>query len=673
MKTTLQVIRGSGEFQTWETAILVSVPESLQFVWSTDFVGAAGGNWQVMRTSVPNAGQIVASGKTSPAPAAGKEALFSIVANAFLQATPPNSPGVKYSVVITPYDGANQPLGSASPAVTVTQKKETPQPPIQFGPSAVFPDLELVHYAEQIGQVPLTQILYGLATLKVRAVNHGNMPTDVIMLSVSDFNVLMSQQGPDAAVASLKPGASAEVTLKLEAVLPPPKSQLPQEQQFAEWHKQYKDRLGVDLRGLMAWVGPQASMPLNAYQEVSLYKGFGDSTPCQEGIHTIVFAAPEKAVCNGGVCLPLEEVRRHIHQRLDCRVVGYAAFVGQSPKFEAFGKARTAANGPAVDFTPSTKIPVASVSKVVTALAAIKVLAKHSKNPKTVDALDGPIGPYLPKDWKVDPNVASITFAQLLSHKSGVKDYGNNAQDYAKLKAFFTQKVNPNANTSCQGPDVADPKDAIVIDPKLKMNRCYSNYNFSIFRVLLPMIEGFQDTDPSQRAERLANQYVKIVQANVFDPVGAKNVECKPPAGSNIYAFSYAFPGSTPGHDWGDNTLGCGAAGWYLSVNDIAKVLISLNQKDGKVLSDAQFQVMESRQLGWDWFSYNGYRYLEKNGGWGANGTTISTSILIFGPSSPGPAFLGVLFMNSNLTREDDVGAHPVLHNAFLRAVRSFP
>jgi hypothetical protein len=62
----------------------------------------------------------------------------------------------------------------------------------------VFPDLELVHYAEQIGQVPAN----------ANSIRAGDV----------DFNVLMQQQGLGAAVTSLKPGASAEVTLKMEAV-----------------------------------------------------------------------------------------------------------------------------------------------------------------------------------------------------------------------------------------------------------------------------------------------------------------------------------------------------------------------------------------------------------------------------------------------------------------------
>jgi CubicO group peptidase (beta-lactamase class C family) len=95
-------------------------------------------------------------------------------------------------------------------------------------------------------------------------------------------------------------------------------------------------------------------------------------------------------------------------------------------------------------FLPSTKIPVASVSKVVTALAAIRILAKHNIS------LDAGIGGHLPSDWHLNPHVASITFRQLLSHRSGIKDYGNNSQDYATLKKFFTQSVDPTKQTMCQ-------------------------------------------------------------------------------------------------------------------------------------------------------------------------------------------------------------------------------
>jgi hypothetical protein len=96
--------------------------------------------------------------------------------------------------------------------------------------------------------------------------------------------------------------------------------------------------------------------------------------------------------------------------------------------------------------------------------------------------------------------------------------------------------------------------------------------------------------------------------------------------------------------DWGDDSLGVGAAGWYLAVDDIDKVLNSLNRNDGRVLTSAQLADMIATPMGWDTQTDGtGYRWVEKNGGWGANGTTISTSIALFGPG-----VFGALFMNSD-------------------------
>jgi len=344
-------------------------------------------------------------------------------------------------------------------------------------------------------------------------------------------------------------------------------------------------------------------------------------------------------VCDATQCVLIADVYNNIAARLDGKVVGYACTVG-SASLGAYshGQARTSANAPARMFLPSTKIPVASVSKVVTALAAIRVLAKHNVS------LDSGIGGHVPSDWQLDSHVATITFRQLLSHRSGIKDYGNNDQSYATLKNFFTQSVDPTKNTKCQPASVVNP--ANPINPNDK-SPCYSNYNFGIFRVLLPMIDGFVD-DPANRAAKLAAAYIKIVEKNVFEPVGAQGIDAKPPATgpqTNAYAFSYKYPGTTSGYDWGDDSLGVGAAGWYLAIDDIARVLYSLNKNDGRILTSAQLQDMQATPLGWDTKTDSkGYRWVEKNGGWGANGTTISTSIALFGPG-----VFGALFMNSDV------------------------
>jgi hypothetical protein len=158
--------------------------------------------------------------------------MFTIPASgtgSFLQAIPPATP-VKYTIAVAPHDAAKKPLGAASSAVTVMQVKNS-SPPIQFGPNAVLPSIELVHYTEKIGQVPLTQIFFATATVALRAVNNGSDTTDPISVSVTDFNVLMRQTGAAAKIGALKKGeSSAVITLNLSAVLPPPKSQTPQEQ-----------------------------------------------------------------------------------------------------------------------------------------------------------------------------------------------------------------------------------------------------------------------------------------------------------------------------------------------------------------------------------------------------------------------------------------------------------
>lgn len=386
----------------------------------------------------------------------------------------------------------------------------------------------------------------------------------------------------------------------------------------------------------------------NIPDEAHMYMGFYSAVygPVRvvafdtDGVGWSITAAVTKTekVCDATRCVSIADVYRNISARLDGRVVGYACSVG-SASIGAFssGHARTNANAPAQLFLPSTKIPVASVSKIVTALAAIRVLAKNNIS------LDSSIGGHLPSDWTLDPHVASITFRQLLSEQSGVKDYGNNDQSYATLKTFFTQAVDPTKNTPCGGPDVVNPANPINVMDK---TWCYSNYNFSIFRVLLPVIDGFVD-DPANRAVKLAAAYVKLVQQQVFEPVGAVGVDTKPPASgpqATAYAFSYAYPGTTVGVDWGDDSLGAGAAGWYLAVDDIDKVLYSLNKNDGRVLTSAQWMDMQATQIGWDALTDNtGYRWVEKNGGWGRNGTTISTSIALFGPG-----VFGALFMNSD-------------------------
>ena len=345
-----------------------------------------------------------------------------------------------------------------------------------------------------------------------------------------------------------------------------------------------------------------------------------------------------ETVSDGTKSVAILDVYNNVQKALNDNVVGYALTVGASSTGAySNGHARTDANSPPRLFLPSTKIPVASVSKVVTTLAAIPILAKHGI------PLETSISSYLPKDWTLDPYVKAMTFRELLGHRAGIKDYGNNSQSYDVLKKFFTQKVDPSMNQTCQPASVQDPPNPI--NPNNK-NTCYSNYNFSIFRILLPIIDGFSDFS-GDVALKLAQRYVAIVQKYVFEPVGAPGVDSKPPTSgpqASSYSLGYKYPGTTSGWDWGDNTLGVGAAGWWIAIEDIAKVLYSLNKDDGRILTHDQLTDMINTRLGWDISTTSGIRWIEKNGGWSMNGTSISTSIALLGGG-----IFAALFQNSDL------------------------
>ena len=274
----------------------------------------------------------------------------------------------------------------------------------------------------------------------------------------------------------------------------------------------------------------------------------------------------------------IRDMYREVHSRLDGNVVGYSCTIGSSSSLGAFswGSSRTTANPPAQIYLPGTKSHVASVSKFVTALAAIRYLG--NKTPAV--SLGDKIGGHLPNFWKLDPKVYNITIRQLLSHQSGIKQYGPDSETYDGIKDFF-ESLN----------DQSDPKDWI---PDGQYN--YSNWNFGIFRILLPVVDGFNAFSGDFQWP-MADRYIQIVQQNVFAPVGVSNVVPMPPTTgyqSDKYALAYKWPGASSGLDHGNFRDRVGAYGWWLSIENIIPVLRSLNNNDGKILSSTQLSDMRS-------------------------------------------------------------------------------
>ena len=656
--TRLKIVEFSKEFLKLSSAVTVNGQQSMKFRWETNQSSAVKGRWEVKNKSN---NQVVASGYTTTAPAPGKFSQFSLPKSTFLLSNPPSQNTI-FTISIRPTNASNQFIGNTSTLVQVTQLSAGNQPKMtQFNDGAVFPSVEMISFKEKIGMVKNTQIYFSGVDIKVRVSNKGNKKTDSIRLKLKDFKVLLRHNSPGVIVASLAPGQSKDISIHLDAVLPAARSQTPQAAQHKQWRRWYKDRCGSDLRAVMDWHGSQNNMPMNAHRETILaFEGWSEFTTMPSS----------QRICANNQCVNVCEIEKDIHQQLKGRAVGYSFFAGRYPKFGAGGFAQTKANGKAVPFTSKTKITVASVAKMVTAIAAVRILAQNNVS------LDAAVGPFFPADWNVGNFFQSVTFSQFLSQTSGIKDYGNVAMTYAQLQTFFEQNVPNNVTTACQPSSVINPANPV------NMNNpafCYSNYNTAIMRILLPRVAGLAvDNNMATRPQTLADQYEQLVQQNVFDLVGQPNVTCAPPS-ANDNAFAYNHPGDKAGFNWGNVDLTCGAAGWYLSVEDLAKILLSINNRDGKIFTEdstvSQFSVMRTRNLGLD---INNANQLEKNGGWsmgcdsnGANCGSISTSASIFGPAN-GPNMVGILFINSNISggASDGLGARQVMTNAYNNALK---
>jgi CubicO group peptidase (beta-lactamase class C family) len=224
-------------------------------------------------------------------------------------------------------------------------------------------------------------------------------------------------------------------------------------------------------------------------------------------------AALADKVCTARACISLSRLADSIDTQLKGNVVGYAALVGHSQAV-ASGLARTAADPPQLAMGPDVLVNVASVGKMFTTIAVLQSLARHHLS------IDSRIWPFLPPDWVKGPGVDTITFRELLTHRAGFR-----------LDSGLVFSTDDAAREQIrQGVQQLDKQ---VAD--------YNNIDFTIFRDMLPFMEGVRDPGPAARAAAATRFFISYVQRQVFDPVGIKDATCAPglrrvPVLSGMYA-----------------------------------------------------------------------------------------------------------------------------------------
>lgn len=240
------------------------------------------------------------------------------------------------------------------------------------------------------------------------------------------------------------------------------------------------------------------------------------------------------------------------------------------------GFARRAVDQPEIKASPTDRVNLASVSKMITAAAVASVLRQKNLPADTL------VAAFLPPLWNVHPAVKTLTFADFLTHRTGFdNDPGSN----------------PNKGYISDGSTYDEIKFSLEKGPtfKPKADYRYVNMNFNIFRIILPYLNSYNSStkkvtlaipagNPPDKF--LADTYVTVVNERVLQPSGVAYAGCSSetllrPSAINplprvpVLLYEYNNP-TRHGLDLGDQTLTCGASGWNLSVVDLSKVLQNL-------------------------------------------------------------------------------------------------
>ncbi len=289
----------------------------------------------------------------------------------------------------------------------------------------------------------------------------------------------------------------------------------------------------------------------------------------------------------------IDRFAANIKNELDGKTMGYGFAIYQNgSKVLEFthGLKRAVKDGGKLDFDNTSRLHIASMSKTLTAIATIQLLEKDGLTPDTK------IKDYLPPDWDLGQNVGKITFRDLMTHMSGIRANGPedcNGESYKQLKCKIKTGVR---------------LDSMAV-------QSYQNMNFALLRIIIPKLEGYEHLNGEANDTSTAYKYIRYVHSHIFDKCGLSGKGLThPDLAENVFYYEWPYK-SVTGQRFYDYALNTGAYGWYVSVDDYAKIINTLFNSN-ELLSNEWRDTMTTDGLGC--YTYKGKNggYFWHNGGW---------------------------------------------------------
>ena len=250
---------------------------------------------------------------------------------------------------------------------------------------------------------------------------------------------------------------------------------------------------------------------------------------------------------------------------------------GTLKRSHAYGSARLPVDNQ-MDFTLDKEINIASITKFYTAIGAMQLIYENGLT------IDSTIAKWLPASWQKGPGVQTLTFKDLLTHRSGLNS----------INSKFDSTLTYSGLQACIQTGIINPK-----------TRNYLNVNFALFRVLIPSLwSALPSAPPSIDIENDANtqfMYLLYMQYNVFDPLNLPLVGCYPEdrqTSTLYYNVNDSVLGNS-GVYYGDWNPTCGGGGYFMTVHEMAKVNAYFEHTQLLLPNDVK-KVMKDNYIGFE-------------------------------------------------------------------------
>ena len=276
-----------------------------------------------------------------------------------------------------------------------------------------------------------------------------------------------------------------------------------------------------------------------------------------------------------------------LQNALRASVGGYSAQLRQhgKPIFSSNWQSAKRPQDGNEDWTQDVPLHVASVCKLITAMAMTLLMAEKGISPDT------PIIDFLPDYWAKGANIQYIVFRNLFNHTSGIFRSDDHF-DFSTMKSVIAAGISlsTDPNTTHLG------------------RYQYHNLNYGLCRVLLAVMNGnisksatfnlpLFDFNDFVWDTVAVDSYANFVQSRIFQPSGVSGATLDHPGDCGL---AYKEPGDTE-HGWNSGNLETisGADGWHVSVNQLLDVMGEFRRGGGIVPPEAA-QAMLANGFGVD-------------------------------------------------------------------------